>query len=325
LIEDLLDVSRIITGNLRLDVRPVELVPVVRAAMDAVRPAADARGIRLETSFDPLAGMVSGDPARLQQVVWNLLSNAVRFTSRGGQVKVSLQSVDAQAEITVSDTGQGINPEFLPYVFDRFRQADSSMTRSHGGLGLGLAIVRHLVELHGGTVEAESEGQGRGASFRISLPLMPAPPATAQTAPAETGEPSRMRQLASLEGLRVLIVDDEPDARDLIKTVLETCGAAVTAVASASEALAALEQFRPDVLISDIGLPGTDGYALIKQVRALKAEQGGGVPAAALSAYVGEENRRMALDAGFQLYVAKPVDPAELVAVVERLSKDGKG
>jgi PAS domain S-box-containing protein len=327
LIEDLLDVSRIITGKLRLDVRPIELLPVIEAAMDAVRPAADAKSIKLQTQLDPLAGPVSGDPSRLQQVVWNLLANAVKFTNKGGRVEVRLERVDSHVELTVRDTGQGIAPDFLPYVFDRFRQADGSTTRLHGGLGLGLAIVRHLVELHGGTVRAESAGSEQGATFNVQLPL-------ARLRNAEFGlridekanEQSAINnpQSVILEGLRVLVVDDEQDARALIQAVLETQGAEVVAAGSAREALAAFETFKPDVLVSDIGMPDEDGYALIRQVRARGPARGGGIPAAAVSAYVGEDNRRQALAAGFQLHVAKPVDPAELIAVVQNLAEGGK-
>jgi PAS domain S-box-containing protein len=325
LIEDLLDVSRIITGKLRLDVRPMELLPVIEAAIDAVRPAADAKNIELQMALDPLAGAVSGDPNRLQQIVWNLLSNAVKFTTRGGQVRVGLGRVDSHVEISVSDTGQGITSDFLPYVFDRFRQADGSTTRMHGGLGLGLAIVRHLVELHGGTVRAQSLGEGHGSTFNVQLPL-------AEMRNADFGLRVENRESALLQsatqnsqseilnGLRVLVVDDEQDARHLLRTVLESQGAEVVAVGSAREALASLERTMPDVLISDIGMPDEDGFALIRQVRASEAVQGGMIPAAAVSAYVGEENRRQALAAGFQLHVAKPVDPEELIEVVRSLA-----
>jgi PAS domain S-box-containing protein len=326
LIEDLLDVSRIITGKLRLDVRPIELLPVIKAAIDSVHPAANAKNIELQTALDPLAGPISGDPNRLQQIIWNLLANAVKFTNRDGQVKISLERAPSHVEIIVSDTGQGITPDFLPYVFDRFRQADGSSTRLHGGLGLGLAIVRHLVELHGGTVRAHSLGEGQGATFNVQLPL-------AQLRNANFGlrieeehssdfqSAIRNPQSAILRGLRVLVVDDEEDARYLIKTVLESQGAEVVAVRSAREALDALEREMPDVLISDIGMPDEDGFALIRQVRARTEAEGGGIPAAAVSAYVGEDNRRQALAAGFQLHVAKPVDPEELIAVVQQLTK----
>jgi PAS domain S-box-containing protein len=323
LIEDLLDVSRIITGKLRLDVRPMELMPVIEAAIDAVRPAAAAKSIELRTELDPLAGIVSGDPSRLQQVVWNLLANAVKFTHRGGQVEVRLERVNSHIELTVKDTGQGINAAFLPFVFDRFRQADGSTTRLHGGLGLGLAIVRHLVELHGGTVRAESKGEGQGATFNVQLPVAALRISDfGLRIDEKVDEPSAISHQSSalLEGLRVLVVDDEQDARVLLKTVLEKQGAEVVAVGSTREALHELERQQPDVLVSDIGMPDEDGFALIEQVRARTASQGGSVPAAAVSAYVGEDNRRRALAAGFQLHVAKPIDPSELIEVVRKLS-----
>ncbi len=325
LVEDLLDVSRIITGKLRLDVRPTELVPVVKAAMDAVRPAAAAKEIELRTALDPTAGSVPGDAARLQQVAWNLISNAVKFTQKGGRVEVRLGRVDSHVELKVSDTGQGISQEFLPYVFDRFRQADGSTTRMHGGLGLGLAIVRHLVELHGGTVRAESQGTGHGATFTVQLPIAALRSADFGLRIEEQGSTAFQSAIqnphsAILSGVRVLVVDDEEDARGLLRTVLEKSGAEVVAAAGVGEALAAIEREPPDVLISDIGMPGEDGYALIRRVRTLDPARGGSVPAAAVSAYAGEDNRRQALNAGFQLHVAKPVDPEELVSVVRRLA-----
>lgn len=323
LIEDVLDVSRIITGKLRLNVRPVELVPVISAAMETVLPAAEAKDIQLKSLFDTPAGPVLGDANRLQQVVWNLLSNAVKFTPKGGLVEIRLAVINSRVQIRVSDTGQGISPDFLPYVFERFRQADSSITRSQGGLGLGLAIVRHLVELHGGTVYVESPGVGQGATFIVELPLMAVSCATAKELepmqPMVTDEVLKLCPLG-LDGLRVLVVDDELDARELIATVLGQCGAEVKAVASAIEALAVLEQFQPQVLVSDIGMPGEDGYTLIRKLRALEAEQGGQIPAVALTAYARAEDRTQALLAGFQLHVPKPVDPAELAVVVGNLA-----
>ncbi|HEY0378085.1 MAG TPA: PAS domain S-box protein [Pyrinomonadaceae bacterium] len=324
LVEDLLDVSRIITGKLRLEVRPTELLTVVTAATDAVRPAAAAKSIELHTRLDPAVGPVSGDPARLQQVAWNLISNAVKFTGKGGRVEVRLERADSHVELTVSDTGPGIAPEFLPYVFDRFRQADGSTTRMHGGLGLGLAIVRHLVELHGGTVQAESAGAGHGAAFTVKLPI-----AALRTADfglrvdEKAGEQSATHNPLSaiLSGVRVLVVDDEEDARALLCTLLEKHGAEVVAAASAQEALAAVERAAPDVLISDIGMAEEDGYEMIRRVRALGPERGGRVPAAAVSAYADEDSRRQALDAGFQLHVPKPVDPEELIKVVRDLAR----
>ncbi len=322
LIEDLLDVSRIITGKLRLDVRPFELAPVIEAAIDSVRPAAEAKGIRLQVLLDPRAGQVSGDPDRIQQVVWNLLSNAIKYTPKGGRVQVHLQRIDSHAEITVSDTGQGISREFLPHIFERFRQADSSITREQGGLGLGLAIVRHLVESHGGTVEAASPGAGKGATFRVKLPLL----IVHDRQRFLDTDVERRHPLAgagevvecppALDGLRVLAVDDERDARELITMMLERCGAEVSAVASGGEALEALKERRPDVLVSDIGMPGMDGYALMSTIRALPAEQGGRTPAVALTAYARTEDRVRAFSSGYQVHVAKPFEPIELVTAV---------
>jgi PAS domain S-box-containing protein len=326
LIEDLLDASRIITGNQRLDVRAVELVPIINAAIDSMRPAVNAKAIDLQTSLDPLAGPVSGDPARLQQIVWNLLSNAVKFTASGGQVSVRLGRANSHVEITVSDTGQGISQEFLPFIFDRFRQADSSTTRAHGGLGLGLAIVRHLVELHGGTVHAESRGEGEGATFRVRLPALESRNADFGLRidrDEESFSQSAIRnpQSAILEGLRLLVVDDDKDALEMMKTVLEKQGANVITARSTQEALEAFEREKPDMLISDIGMPGQDGYDLIRQVRARSEAERGSIPAAAVSAYVGEENRRQALEAGFHLHVAKPLDTVDLIEVVRRLAE----
>jgi PAS domain S-box-containing protein len=324
LIDDLLDVSRIVTGKLRIEVRPVELAAVVEAAVAVVRPAASAKGVYLQTLFDPGAGMVSGDPERLQQVVWNLLSNAVKFTPKGGRVEVRLGRLNSQIEIAVSDTGMGIDPEFLPHIFESFRQAEIGTTRRHGGLGLGLAIVRHLVELHGGTVGAESGGLRQGATISVKLPVMAVrdagwPSAVgAESSQQSAGESPTVLQ--SLEGVRVLAVDDDADARQLLTGILRRCGAQVLAAASASEALELLGTFCPHVLLSDIGMPGGDGYALIRQVRALPEERGGRTPAAALTAYAGAEDRARVLDSGFQTHVAKPVEPAELANVVARLA-----
>jgi signal transduction histidine kinase len=315
IISDLLDVSRIAAGKLRLEPHPTELAPALEAAVDTVRPAAEAKGIRLEVELDGAAGPVLGDPTRLQQVFWNLLANAVKFTPGGGEVGVRLAREGGQAVVTVRDTGEGIRPDFLPRVFERFSQADASTTRRHGGLGLGLAIVRHLVELHGGGVTAASAGAGRGATFTVRLPALPARPEAGGGAARPPGR--------GAGGLRVLVVDDEPDAREMLALVLGGCGAEVTAVASAREALEALPRLRPDVLISDLAMPGEDGYALIRRVRALPAEEGGRVPAAALTAYALAEDRARALSAGFQIHVPKPVDPAELAAVVENLAAWG--
>jgi signal transduction histidine kinase len=326
LIEDLLEVSRIISGRLRLELRPVDLVSIINAAVDAVRPAVDAKEIRLQIMLDPKAGPVSGDPDRLQQVLWNLLSNAAKFTPRGGSVQIRLERVNSHVEITVSDTGAGIISDFLPFVFDRFRQADSSYTRKHGGLGLGLAIVRHLVELHGGSVHVYSAGEAEGATFTVKLPIMIIQDAYRFS----TADSERKHSTASyrmpfecapvLEGLRVLVVDDEPDARDLLMIVLGECQADVTAVSTAAEALEAIARLKPDVLVSDIEMPGEDGYSLMRKVRALEPEQGGRIPAIALTAHARIEDRLRALSAGYKAHVAKPVEPAELVAVIASLA-----
>jgi PAS domain S-box-containing protein len=322
IIEDLMDVSRIIMGKLRLDVQTIELAPIISAAVDAILPAAEAKNIRLHALLDPQAGPASGDPARLQQVIWNLLTNAVKFTPKGGRVQVRLERIDSHVEITVSDTGQGIAPEFLPYVFERFRQADMKHTRTHGGLGLGLSIVRQLVELHGGTVHAESAGVGQGAIFVVQLPAMvarrePQPP---ERRHPTTGGGTAPRYPPVLTGLRVLVVDDEADTRALLRVMLEQCGSQVKTAASAAEALKLFEQSRPDVLVSDIGMPEEDGYKLIAGVRAMEAESGGRVPAIALTAYARAEDRVRVLRAGFQVHVPKPIEPDELVAVVASLA-----
>ena len=319
LIEDLLDMSRITSGKLRLDIQSVETIPVIEAAIETVRPAADARGIILEKSLDAAAGPVSGDPSRLQQVIWNLLSNAIKFTAAGGKVKIALHRRDAQIEIVVADTGVGISPEFLPHVFDRFRQADASSTRTHGGLGLGLAIVKQLVELHGGTVAVTSAGLGRGATFAVRLP--PAMPhragyygsrLDAQTEGASL--PLDFKQ-ADLSGVKVLVVDDEADARELIARVLLDCDAEVFTAGTAEEALRLLQKENPDVLLTDIGMPGADGFELLRGVRAL----GGAfskIPAIAVTAFARSEDRTRALRAGFLVHVPKPVEPSELAATV---------
>jgi len=325
LIEDLLDVSRIISGKMRLDVRPIELASIIEAAIDSVRPAADAKGIRLLTVLDPRASPVSGDAGRLQQVVWNLLSNAMKFTPKGGRVQIRLERINSHVEIIVSDTGAGISSEFLPHVFDRFRQADGSSTRTHGGLGLGLAIVRHLVELHGGTVWAESQGVGYGATFTVQLPLIavravehsPTPERVHPTAESDVPLDDTPR----LDGLRVLIVDDEKDTLEMLAVVLSQCGAEVESATSAAEALEMLQECKPDVLVSDIGMPGEDGYTLMRKVRALEPEQGKHIAAVALTAHARTEDRMRALSAGFQMHVPKPVEPSELVVVIASLTR----
>ena len=323
LVADLLDVSRIISGKLRLDVRSVDLISIVNAAIDSIRPSADAKSIRLQTTLDPAAGPISGDGDRLQQIVWNLLTNAVKFTPKGGRIHVKVERVDSHVEIIVSDTGVGISKEFLPYVFDRFRQADASTTRIHGGLGLGLSIVHQLVDLHGGSVSVESEGEGKGATFRISLPFVGV---TGDQKEAESVNPLPSEEVVtlegfpSLEGLKVLVVDDEADTRELIREVLKECGSEVILSRSAAEALEALEKHKPDILISDLGMPDEDGYSLITKIRALPAERGGHIPAAALTAYARAEDRMRVLRSGFQFHLPKPVDSAELVTVVASLA-----
>jgi PAS domain S-box-containing protein len=326
LIEDILDFSRIISGKLRIDVRPVDLAAVIEAAADVLRPAADAKGIGLQTVLDTTVGLISGDPDRLQQVLWNLISNAVKFTPKGGRVQVTLARVNSNAEIVVADTGEGISAEFLPYVFERFRQADPSTTRRHGGLGLGMAITRHLVELHGGTVSAFSPGEGQGATFTIRLPLMSVhrveQPTTVITLPRSPADEFDMQYAAlpSLEGLRVLVVDDERDARDLLTAVLTQSGAEVTTAATVAEAVATLRRERFNLLVSDIEMPDEDGYALIRQVRASEEGRGRRTPAIALTAHARFADRMRALAAGFQMHIPKPVQPAELVVVVANLT-----
>lgn len=319
LIEDLLDVSRIISGKLRLDVQQVELQPVVEAALASVYPAADAKGVHLQRVLSSSGTTVTGDPGRLQQVVWNLLSNAVKFTPRDGRVMLTLARAGTHVEIVVDDSGEGIDLEFLPHVFERFRQADSSSRRQKGGLGLGLAIVRHLVELHGGTVEASSEGKGKGSRFTVTLPVTAV---QRYAGPEEQKSMGERRAAGSLDcdpvltGARVLVVDDEEDSRRLITRILEDCEAQVTAVGSVREAFSAIRSATFDVLISDIGMPVNDGYDLIRELRALPPDRGGRIPAIALTAFARNEDRRRALLAGFQVHLPKPVDPAELLAVV---------
>jgi signal transduction histidine kinase/ActR/RegA family two-component response regulator len=321
IVDDLLDVSRIITGKLRLQVIQVNLVQIIEAALDSVGPAAAAKEIQVERRLDPLAALATGDPNRLQQVVWNLLSNAVKFTPQGGTVEVGLARQGSYAEIRVRDTGAGISADFLQHVFDRFRQADSSSTRAHGGLGLGLAIVRHLVELHGGTVEAESAGEGKGATFTVRLPVAP----ELRLAPVQALRERSMAPAAlaagDLQGLKILLVDDEPDAREVLPALLERFGAEVQVAASTREALVLLPRFVPDVLVSDLAMPGEDGYSLIRQVR--KLEDGlKDLPAIALTAQASDVDRARALAAGFQIHLAKPVEPRDLVAAVTTLTRD---
>ena len=319
LIEDLLDMSRIASGKLRLDMRTVHPAQVIEAAIETVMPAADAKGIRLQKIVNPTAGPISGDPARLQQVIWNLLSNAIKFTPRAGTIQVTVERVDSHVEIGVADSGVGIPPEFLPHLFERFRQADASTTRAHGGLGLGLSIVKNLVELHGGTVEVHSAGEGLGTKVAVRLPLMVVQPSRHDSGSLHphSGEiPLAAFAPADLAGIRVLVVDDQADARDLLRRVLEDCAAQVVTASTAEEAVRLAESAQPHVLVSDIGMPGTDGYELLRLIRALGPERGGRVPAIALTAFARTEDRTRALRAGFLVQVAKPVDPSELVATV---------
>jgi signal transduction histidine kinase/ActR/RegA family two-component response regulator len=321
LIDDLLDVSRVVTGKMRLDVRPVDLRVVVEAALDAVRPAAEAKAITLQSALDSKAGPIVGDADRLRQVVWNLVMNAVKFTPRGGRVQVHLERMNMHVQIVVSDTGRGITPDVLPFVFDRFRQGDSSTTRAHSGLGLGLALVKHLVDLHGGQVFADSEGEGKGATFVVELPLRVAddstpPVAHRRVAAAGLGPASA---LPRLDGVRVLVVDDDADALELASAILTGAGGTVTTCPTAAEALQLLRQWRPDVLVSDIQMPREDGYSLIRKVRTLDRRDGGETPAVALSAYGRAEDRMRALGEGYSMHVPKPVDPIELTTIIASL------
>lgn len=318
LIEDLLDVSRILEGKLQLDVQPTDLRTVVEAALDTVQPAADAKGVSLQARLTS-QGTVVGDAQRLQQIVWNLLFNAVKFTPRGGRVQILLQCHDSVVELIVNDTGAGIRPEFVPHVFERFRQGDGGATRLHGGLGLGLSIVRHLTEMHGGSVTAFSEGVDRGARFSVHLPLA----ATRRAVPAPRRSALREALLTrdvscppALHGLKVLVVDDEADSRDVIRALLDRCGLEVTVAASASEALRCFAEERPELLLSDIGMPGEDGLSLITKIRRLPPEAGGETPAVALTAYARAEDRARCLRAGFDHHLPKPVEPMSLLEVV---------
>jgi PAS domain S-box-containing protein len=330
IVEDILDVSRVITGKLRIESARVELATVVQAAIDTVRPAAESKGIRLRSAFDPWA-VVAGDPHRLQQIAWNLISNAVKFTPAGGEVRVAAERLPTHVRIEVSDTGQGINPEFLPFVFDRFRQADSSTTRRHGGLGLGLAIVRHLVELHGGTVQAYSAGEGQGATFTVRLPLPVDAGPTPAAAPDEQGAHTVAEGSANageagaqppppLLGVRLLLVDDNEDTLEMLALFLRRVGAEVTAATSAVAALDALERARPDVIVADIGMAEVDGHEFIGRVRSRGAAQGGQTPAIALTAYARDADRALALSSGFQAHLSKPVEPQALVAAIVNLA-----
>lgn len=315
LIDELLDVSRMISGRTTLDVQTVDARSVVEAVVESARPAAEAKGLRLETSLDPMPLFVC-DKGRLRQIVWNVLSNALKFTPKGGEVRVRLCQVDGNAEIIVSDTGIGIDPAFLPHVFERFTQADSSATREHGGLGLGMAIVHHLVELHGGTVDAESPGENQGATFTVRLPLRSLAEAAEPVSEGPCPRDVPLDQLPVLDGISVLVVDDEPNAREVVTAILLQRGARVTAVGSAREALEAIALELPDVVVSDIGMPGEDGYSLMREIRSRDAEHGGQIPAIALTAYASARDSLAALSVGYHRHVPKPIVPAELVNAV---------
>ena len=319
LIEDLLEMSSIISGKVRLDVQRLDFAGIAEAAVESIAPAAEAKGIRIRKTIDPAAGWVSGDNNRLQQVIWNLLSNAVKFTPKGGTVEVIVERVSSHLQVVVKDSGMGIKPEFLAYVFDRFRQADSTLTRNHGGLGLGLAIVKQLVGLHGGTVRAESDGEDKGSAFIISLPLAPISERKDQRSAASTQITFEDRQI-SLPGVKVLVIDDEQDARELIREVLTLFQAEVIIAATAAAGLEILKNQRPDVIVSDIGMPEKDGYQFIREVRSLPAIHGGKTPAIALSAFAHSEDRTRAIIAGYQMHLSKPVESHELVAAIENLT-----
>jgi len=328
LIEDLLEVSRIITGKLKIEFKPVTFADIVDTIINSLRPAADAKHLHLETAIDPAAGPILGDPARLQQIITNLLSNAIKFTPERGRIEIRLQRIDSHARLQIQDTGVGIPAKDLPHIFERFRQADSSNIRAHGGLGLGLAIVDYLVRQHGGAVYVESEGAGKGATFIVEFPLTSSEVVSSDLGRVDLFSDEARLMLENpetfteqkLDGLRILVVEDDADTRELLKTILERCGATVRAVESSKAALAEMTRGIPDVLISDIGMPGESGYDLIKKIRSLDPDLGGRVPAVALTAYAGAADRRRALLAGFQTHLAKPVEPDELLAVVASLS-----
>ena len=324
LIEDLLDMSRIISGKLRIDVQQVDIATVINDAIEAVMPSAEAKSIRIVKVLDTRVTAVRGDAARLQQVVWNLLTNAIKFTPKSGKVHVALERVNSHVEISVADTGNGISEDFLPHVFERFRQADGTTTRQHSGLGIGLAIVKSIIDAHGGVVRAKSPGLGQGSTFSVELPLA--------VVHAEPKEPRRLHPAIPvrdsdsvcddhvLEGVKILVVDDDKDGRELVRRVLAECRGTVLEVSNAADALEMIRAERPDVLLSDVGMPAMDGYELIRRVRQLPAAEGGGTPAAALTAFARSEDRRRALIAGYQAHVSKPTEPAELVAIVASLA-----
>jgi signal transduction histidine kinase len=322
LIDDLLDVSRIITGKLHLNMRPVDLSEVIQRSLASIRPTAETKNININIVLNETPVPVNGDPDRLQQIMWNLLSNAIKFTPPGGSVEVRIECIDSKVRISVADTGQGIEPDFLPYVFDRFRQADSSHTRKYGGLGLGLAIVRYLVELHGGTVNVASEGKDRGATFTVDFPL--ASTSVKTQVDRKKQKTNILREIynsQSLSGVSVLLVEDDLDTQELIRVLLENSGAHVRTATTVVDALKEFEIHPPNVIVSDIGLPKEDGIVLIQKIRSLSNEKGGRTPAIALTAYTREEDRMKILAAGYQMHVSKPVDPAELITVVANIAK----
>jgi PAS domain S-box-containing protein len=320
IVEDVLDVSRIISGKVTLNVQPIDLAAVLNNSIDTVRPAANARKIDLQSSIDS-GDSVTGDPDRLQQVMWNLLTNAVKFTPLGGRVEVRLVRGPSDMEIMVSDNGIGIQPEFLPHIFERFRQAESGTTRRHGGLGLGLAIARHIVEMHGGTIHVASDGEGKGSTFRVKLPLLVGPSEKHPDAPRVYRRALKPREPIALNGLHVLAVDDDDDAQQMLREILESAGATVYVVGSGAQALEMLASEHPDVLITDLGMPGMDGFDLIKRVRQSPDPEIRDIPAAALTAYARSEDRAKALRSGFGLHLAKPIDPGDLIAAVDALAR----
>jgi CheY-like chemotaxis protein len=324
IVEDMLDVSRIITGKLLLRARIVEVNAVVMEAIDVVRPTADAKGVRIVVDLDPSVGAMRADPERLQQIVWNLLVNAIRFTPKGGKIDAIVTRRSEWVSIEIRDTGRGISSDFLPYIWERFRQADSTTTRRSGGLGLGLAIVRHLTEAHGGFAHAESEGEGRGATFRVTLPLASLEVDSGEFETTRPDWPVPAVPGRELQGLNVLIAEDDADTRELLVMMLRDRGAVVTSTSSAEEALARLPEQKYDVIVSDVGMPNLDGYDLIRRIRSMPPEQGGTIPAIALTAYASSEDRKKALLAGFQIHVPKPVSVRDLVAVVVNATSRGK-
>jgi CheY-like chemotaxis protein len=321
LIDDLLNVSDIIAGRVRLEVQPMRLIPAINAVVEALYPSMEAKAIRLETDLDGAADVIFGDPVRIQQIAWNLLANATKFTPRHGRIRLTLKRAGALAELRITDSGDGISAEFLPHVFDRFRQADASTRKRHGGLGLGLAIARYLTEMHEGTIDALSEGEGRGATFVVRLPI----PAGVKEAPAQAGPGERAVELQPrpqrLRGLRILTVDDDRNTRDMLREALQRNGAEVETAESAREAMGKLRRFRPDVLVSDIGMPEENGYDLLRQVRALPASVGGTTPSVALTGYARDEDRVATRRAGYQAVTPKPVNLDELVATIAAVAR----